>query len=128
MSAVAAALLAGCGETNPLRSATLYPVKGKVVLPDGKALTAGNVIFTGMKTTITNTFPLGSDGSFSKDAKEGLPEGEYKVFLQSGDTAPAKKRAKLPFASKFLDEDASGWTATVKPEGSNEFEFKLTAK
>ncbi len=123
-----AVAMVGCGEANPLASATLYPVKGKVTLPDGKPLTAGKVIFVGTKTTVTNTAPLGSDGTFTRDAKEGLPEGEYKVHIEVGDTGPAKKRANLAFAAKYLDEDGSGWTATVKPEGPNDFDFKLTAK
>ena len=86
-----AVAMVGCGEANPLASATLYPVKGKVTLPDGKPLTAGKVIFVGTKTTVTNTAPLGSDGTFTRDAKEGLPEGEYKVHIEVGDTGPAKK-------------------------------------
>ncbi len=128
LGAMMAVALAGCGEKNLLDSATLYPFKGKVTLPDGKPLSAGSIIFEGAKTTVRTTTSLGSDGTFSRDAKQGLPEGEYKVHLEVGETGPAKKRATLPFASKYLDEDGSGWTATVKPEGPNDFEFKLTAK
>ncbi len=120
--------LAGCGEKNPLANATLYPFKGKVTLPDGKPLNAGSVVFEGAKTTVRTTTPVGSDGTFRRDAKDGLPEGEYKVHIEVGDTAPAKKRATLPFATKYLDEDSSGWTATVKPDGPNDYEFKLTTK
>jgi hypothetical protein len=126
---VMAVSLAGCGDANnPIAHATLYPVKGKVTLPDGKPLAAGKVIFKSTKTTVTNTFTLGSDGTFSKDAKEGLPEGEYKAYLEVGDMGSPKKRATLPFAGKYLDEDKTDLTATVKPEGANEFDFKLTAK
>ena len=92
-------------------------------------MTSGKVIFSGKGSTVTNTFPLSSDGTFSKDSKEGLPAGEYAAYLEVGDTGAAKKKkSTLPFSTKYLDEDSSGWTATVKPEGPNEFEFKLTAK
>jgi len=128
LAAAMSVALAGCGDKNPLASATLYPFKGKVTLPDGTPLTAGNIIFEGAKTTVRTTAALGSDGTFSRDVKEGLPEGEYKVHIEVGDTRPAKKRATLPFATKYLDEDGSGWTATVKPEGPNDFDFKLTTK
>jgi hypothetical protein len=123
-----AVALVGCGEGNPLASATLYPVKGKVTLPDGKPLTAGSVIFAGTKVSVTNSAPIGSDGTFSRAAKEGLPEGEYKVRIEAVNTGAAKKKATFPFSMKYLDEDASGLTATVKPEGPNDFDFKLTTK
>lgn len=128
IGALMAAALTGCGDENPIAHATLYPVKGKVTLPDGMPLAAGQVIFKSTKTTVTNTFPLKSDGTFSKDAKEGLPEGEYKAYLEVGTTGSAKKRPTLPFAGKYLDEDRTDLTATVKPDGPNDFEFKLTAK
>jgi hypothetical protein len=126
--AVTAAVLAGCGDANPIANSTLYPVKGKVTLPDGKPLSSGKVIFKSTKTTVTNTFPLGSDGTFSKESTEGLPEGEYKAYLEVGYTGAGKKRPTVPFAGKYLDEDKTDLTATVKPEGPNDFDFKLTAK
>jgi phage terminase large subunit-like protein len=128
IGAMMAGALAGCGDENPIAHSTLYPVKGKVTLPDGQPLSSGKVIFRSTTTTVTNTFPLESDGTFSKEAKEGLPEGEYKAYLELGEMASPRKRASLPFAGKYLDEDRSDLIATVKPEGSNDFGFKLTAK
>ena len=125
-------MLAGCGDRDTIdaaRTMTFYPVKGKVSLPDGKPLTLGRVIFVGTKNSVTSPASIESDGSFTvKGTKDGLPEGPYKVRIEVGDTGPAKKRATLPFATKYLDEDASPLTATVTPEGPNDFDLKLTSQ
>jgi hypothetical protein len=34
----------------------------------------------------------------------------------------------LPFGGKYLEGDKTNLTAKVTPDGSNDFEFKLTAK
>jgi hypothetical protein len=120
--------LAGCSG-NPVDSMNFYPVKGKVTLPDGKPFASARVVFQGTKSSLTSTATTESDGTFVvKGTKDGLPEGDYKVRIEVGDTGPAKKKTRLPFAAKYLDEDASGLTAKVKPEGLNDFEFKLTSK
>jgi len=124
----------GCGEGNSLSGQTLYPVKGKVLLPDGKPLTSGQVIFVATKSTITSAANIESDGGFAlKGASgDGLPEGEYKIRIEAGSSATAVKgsrgvvQGKLRFDAQFLDEDASGLTATVTTEESkNNFELKL---
>jgi hypothetical protein len=124
----------GCGESNPLAGQTLHPVKGKVLLPNGKPLNSGQVVFHATKSTITSTANIESDGGFTlKGASgDGLPEGEYKVRIEAGSSGPAVKgsggalKAKLPFDGKFTDEDSSGLTATVTTdESKNNFEFKL---
>lgn len=130
MAAAFAVSVAGCGNANdPLSSAKLYPVKGKVVLPDGKPLTSGSVVFAATKTTVTSAATIESDGSFTfKGASsDGLPEGDYKIRIEAGSTAGGKsKGGGLPFADQFLDEDKSGLTATVtSDEASNSFELKL---
>ncbi len=124
----------GCGESNPLGGQTFYPVKGKVLLADGKPLTSGQVIFVATKSTITSTANIESDGGFTFKAAagDGLPAGEYKVRIEAGSSGPAVKgaggapKAKLPFDGKFTDEDLSGLTANVTAdESKNNFEFKL---
>ena len=55
LSAVVTIALAGCGESNPLSGARVYPVKGKVTLPDGKPLGSGKVVFVATKSTITSS-------------------------------------------------------------------------
>ncbi len=125
-----ALLSLGCSESNPLSGARLYPVKGKVTLENGKPLTTGSITFVANKSTITSTASIGSGGEFSVQG-DGLPEGEYRVRVE---TSAAKKSgrtlvADMPFALKYLDEDASKLTATVTPDASkNSFEFKLDAK
>jgi hypothetical protein len=119
--------LAGCGG-NPVDSMTFHPVKGKVLLPDGKPLTAGQVVFSATKFSMTSPSDLGSDGTFQlKGQKDGLPEGEYKVRIEPGGAGGTRRKAVLPFPGKYTDEDASGLTAVVKP-GENNFEFKLTGE
>ncbi len=121
---------AGCGgESNPLSGLKVYPVKGKVTLPDGKPLTAAKVVFVATKSTISSTANLESDGSFTFKGGangDGLPEGEYKVRLETDGVTRAKKGV-APFPSRYMDEDASDLVAIVKPdEASNNFDFKLT--
>jgi hypothetical protein len=129
LSTVVTIALAGCGESNPLSGLKLYPVKGKVTLPDGKALDSGTVVFVATKSMITSSTNIESDGSFAFKGGangNGLPEGEYKVRLEVGGGTRAKK-GTTPFPSKYLDEDSSDLTATVKPdETSNNFDLKLT--
>ena len=125
------AALAGCG--SPVDRMTFYPVKGKVVLADGKPLAAGNVVFVATESTLTAAAKLESDGTFVvKGTKEGLPAGEYLVRIEvdESETGPSKAKATrrkggpVPFPEKYLDEDASGLKATVKAPGNN-FEFTL---
>ncbi len=125
-SLMLAALAAGCvGRTasETALSSSFYPVQGKVVLPDGKAPTPLRVVFSGPVTTNATT---DGGGSFVvKGTKDGLPAGEYRVRLEVVDAKGPAKKPVLPFPAKYLDEDTSELTATVKPEGSNDFEFKL---
>ena len=124
---------AGCDNENPLASAKLYPVTGKVLLPDGKPLTSGHVVFVSTKSTVTSTATIESDGSFAFKGSPngGLPEGEYKIKIEAGSTAGGKassdkSKPTLPFANQFLDEDSSGLTRTVSSdETKNDFELKL---
>ena len=103
-------------------TAKAYPVKGKVVLPDGKPLTSGNVVFVATKSTVSSLAKIENDGSFTLN---GLPEGKY-VCLEVGESSHAKKGSP-PFPAKYLDEDGSDLAATVKSdETSNRFELKLT--
>jgi hypothetical protein len=128
--------LAGC-ESNPVVSLTLYPVKGRVLLPDGKPLSTGRIVFVGGKSAITSgPAAIESDGTFvvKGSSGDGLPEGDYRVRLEVDESKlppsggdPAKRNATLPFPPKYSDEDLSDLTATVKPDASgNSFEFKLT--
>ena len=132
MTAVLTLAVGGC-ESNPLAGAKFYPVKGKVLLADGKPLTSGHVVFVANKSTISSTATIESDGSFvfKGSSGDGLPEGEYKIRIEAGSGTDGKggagkSKGNLPFANQFLDEDASRLTATVtNDEAKNNFELKL---
>jgi hypothetical protein len=128
--------VAGCGgsSSEAPTGLSLYPVKGKVLLEDGKPLTAGRVVFVATNGNIAPNGPIGSGGEFtlsSGSAGEGAPAGDYKVRIEpeitGGGQGKAKKGAKLPFGLHYTDEDSSGLKATVKPE-PNDLSFKLSAK
>jgi hypothetical protein len=133
LAALLAACSVGCSD-NPLASARFYPVKGKVLLADGKPLTSGQIGFVGTKLSLTATANIESDGGFTfkGTSHDGLPEGEYKVRIDIPEVAAGKGAAgkvKLPFARKYGDEDTSDLKATVtSDESKNNFEFKLAAK
>jgi hypothetical protein len=127
-----------CGEKG-IASLAHHPVKGKVILPDGKPLTTGRVVFVSTSTPSEFSGDIGADGSFSMKtpAGEGLPEGKYLVRLDAdvpttgqatkGKPASRKTAVNLPFPAKYADETTSELTATVKA-GDNQLEpFKLTA-
>jgi hypothetical protein len=133
--AAAALGLAGCAERDPLQSMRLYPVKGRVLLEDGKPLTSGRIVFVATKSSLTSTSPLESDGTFTVKGRtgDGLPEGEYRIRIDFDDSklpiARGVKRPNLPlpFAQKYADEDASYIKRTVMPdEAKNNFEITLT--
>jgi hypothetical protein len=134
LTAMVVYVLAGCGgEPDPLKGMKFYPTKGTVLLAGGKPLTSGNVVFVATKSTITSTAAIGPDGTFTfKNASgDGLPEGEYRVRIEVTSTTVSggKAKATLPFATHYLDEDASNLKATVTPdESKNNFEFKLDTK
>jgi hypothetical protein len=127
---------AGCGDPDAVpASLTTYPVKGKVVLEDGKPLTSGVVVFALPEKGMEFEAPLESDGSFSVKTSygEGAPEGTYKVRIQPDVSKPAEIRARagrrstanLPFPAKYGDETTSGLTAVVKPAPNDLEPFTL---
>jgi len=112
----------GCSGASNL--GPVYPVKGKVTLPDGKTMGGLKVNFWGPTNDSAMTE---SDGTFAfTGTKEGLPAGDYKVSLEIAQMAKASKNATLPFPSNYLDEDFSRLTAKVTADGPNDFDFKLT--
>ena len=115
------AALAGCGGEGVPRLGASYPVKGKVTLPDGKPLARVKLVFSG---PVTNQAITSADGTFALESP-GLPAGDYKVSLAITEVTGSAKRPVLPFPSKYLDEDASDLSMTVKPEGPNDFDLKL---
>jgi hypothetical protein len=135
LTAVVAVAVGGCSG-NPLNSMKLYPVKGKVLLDDGKPVSSSRIVFVGTTSALSFTSPVESDGTFTVKGStgDGLPAGEYRARLEVDESklppvkgAPAKQKGSLPFPDMYGDEDTSQLKATVKPdETANNFEFKLT--
>jgi hypothetical protein len=126
--------LSGCGgDDGAVKKVTVYPVKGSVVLADGKPLPAGKVYFVPKDGALTSEGKVGSDGTFVLEtggSGEGAPPGDYRVRVEPEDTSllAGKKAAqgrKLPFATKYLDEDSSGLTATVRADSNQLEPFRL---
>jgi hypothetical protein len=130
-------LTIGCGDPTGASRISVYPVKGQVLLPDDKPLSAGSVEFIGTKGAMMSVQgKLNSDGTFtlgSPDTRVGAPAGEYlvRIVADPAQYVPSSKgvvldRRKLPYSSKYLDENTSGLTAVVKA-GDNQLEpFRLT--
>jgi hypothetical protein len=129
-------LLAGCGAGGGLISSPAYPVKGQVLLSNGKPLTSGKVIFLPKEEKgMPATGEIGSDGTFAlktADNRDGAPAGVYKVRIEPSATALIKggriDTRNLPFPAEYMDEDGeTGLTATVKAEATQLEPFKLVA-
>lgn len=125
---VLALAIAGCGGAG-IGSAALQPVKGQVLLADGKPLTGCKVVF----------FPKQEAGTMveaSTDANgafgvEGAAPGEYKIRIVPGGKYISKSLGRvdpkqLPFSPTYMDEDGnSGLTAVVKAEPTQLEPFRL---
>lgn len=131
--------LAGCGgvSNEVVDKVPVYPVKGTVILADGKPLNGGSIEFLPASATARPAVGvIGPDGTFTLKTGgigDGAAEGNYKIKIEPDYASlnlPKKgKVAKAyPFAMKYLEEDTSGLAATVKP-GENPLEpFKLKEK
>jgi hypothetical protein len=117
----------------------LYEVKGSVLLPDGKLLTSGAVMFEPVKDSLyPATGEIGPDGSFTlktPNAGDGAAPGEYRVKIVPDESklgtvtkgkTTTRDLSKLPFPPRYLDADTSELTATVKPESNQLEPFKLS--
>src|SRR5262249_35427406 len=133
LSWACAAALAGCGgNDNATTRSRTYSVSGTVLLPDGKPATSGMVYFVPKeKSTVGATGKSGPDG-WSKlstyGTDDGAAEGTYKVRIEPvyDDLAKSKKGApKMPFSTRFTDEDTSGLVAEVKPQDNKVPPFQL---
>jgi hypothetical protein len=110
----------------------VYPVTGKVLLPDGKPLTQGTVSFMPLaQPGRVATGDVKSDGTFTlatKDLGEGAPEGKYKVKIDSTLTVPGPKGKPMnAVPPHYQDEDGSGLEVVVKsgPNAVPPFQLSL---
>jgi len=131
--------VAGCADRSGAPSVqTVYEVKGKVLLADGKPLEGGHIYFVHSSGATTSDGKIGADGAFALSTGNsgvGAPVGDYKVRIEPDDpsllSAPGPGRRgvakgkKLPFDPKYLDEDSSGLKAVVKAEPNALEPFRL---
>jgi hypothetical protein len=115
---MAVVLAVGCGRSG------LYPVKGKVVFPDGAPLTAGTVEFGPVEDALlAPRAEIQADGTFRASTYEegdGAPSGKYRVLITPPEQLDPGQPRPLPFDRRFSSFATSGLEYTVKP-GKNEF-------
>ena len=127
---------AGCGgdPAGGTRNEALYAVKGQVLLPNGKPLTGGTVVFVANSgQDAAPRGPIDSSGNFALKTRDndGAPAGDYKVRIEPDASIMKGKGGKLdpaalPFPAKYADTDGdTGLTATVKAEPNTLPAFKL---
>jgi hypothetical protein len=124
--------LTGCRvqSDNRVERFTTYPVKGQVLLADGKPLSGGMIHFVSPDnlSRMANG-QIGPDGRFSLvtgSSGEGAAPGKYKVWVEpeGAFTAAAKSegkkgtaaRRKAAFPVKYMDEDSSGLVITLQAQ------------
>lgn len=122
---LAVVVAAGCGRSG------LYPVKGKVVFPDGTPLAAGTVEFGpfDQSALLAPRGEIRADGTFRASTYEegdGAPEGKYRVLVTPPEQLDPGQPRPLPFDRRFSSFETSGLEYTVKP-GKNEF-FTITVE
>jgi hypothetical protein len=123
--------LAGCGPREvPL--AQTVPVKGKVVLADGRPVTAGRVLFSAKGPDMGGVEPFGDlkkDGTFvltTQKLNDGAVVGRYVVSIQLVDhnhpNAKAITSSSVP--TKYRDSATSDLVVEVRP-GDNDLTLTL---
>jgi hypothetical protein len=116
--------LAGCGQST--KAPQLAPVSGTVTV-DGKPLPEGTVYFKTTQTGAIDTLPV-KDGKFEGKAEVGERRVEISAFeVKVVGTGAMKGEVKENRIPAQYNTD-SKLTATVKAEGPNAFEFKVTSK
>jgi hypothetical protein len=130
-----ATALAGCGgSSGGAPTMTVYEVKGRVLLSDGKPLSGGHVYFVAKDGATSSEGQIAPDGSFALAtgrSGDGAPPGDYKVRIEPADTSvlaghrTVRAGKALPFPSKYLDEDTSELVAKVEAKSNQLEPFRL---
>jgi hypothetical protein len=125
-------LLPGCGQSDRMPSVSTYPVKGKVLLADGKPLTRGRIVFHRQEDPpILASGEIKTDGSFELSTLkpgDGAPAGKYGVQIDptpANQSASAKRQSYPEIPQKYRDDDGLGLFVTIKPEPTELEPFRL---
>jgi hypothetical protein len=114
-----AVCVAGCSWSGaPVNT---YAVKGRVLLANGKPLTAGRVtLIASDDLRPPASGEIGPDGVFTlstRDPGDGAAPGQYKVRIEPVQSDAAARRARRPnFPLRYIDEDSSGLVVTIRAE------------
>lgn len=116
--------IAGCGPG-------LQPVRGKVMLGDGKPAAGSQVVFESEQQgkKVSARGDVGSDGSFELSTfkpGDGVPPGKYKVQVNPPPMVNAEGPYIVPFNAKFSNFTTSGLEFEVKRGEKNEFPIQVT--
>ncbi len=118
----------GCGDAIPL-----YPVKGTIILENGKPVTRGTIecesIDNNKKTNASAS--ISNDGTFVLETmgKKGTVAGKHKVTLielPGNSDLPINKQPKREFDIKYRSYETSDLTITVSPNGENNISLKVS--
>ena len=129
-------LVAGCGDSTITQpSVSTYPVEGKILLPDGKPLTEGEVRFLPVKPEVGREAAgkIKPDGTFTLTTykpDDGAAEGEYNVSIDSEQSVPdpsSKTKTRLVLQPKYRD-GGGGLKATIKAGKNDLPPFQLDTK
>ncbi len=122
---------AGCGPPR-VEKVTTAPVRGKVVLADGRPVTAGRVLFVPRSGNVGGVEPFGDlkkDGTFdltTHQPGDGAPVGPYTVWLQAIDYRNnARAIEGSPIPKRYRSSSTSDLAVEVQ---SGENELTLTLK
>ena len=117
--------IVGCSDEHwaPVVKDAAFPVKGKVLLPGGQALTAGRIEFVPVKEPGRLAYSaISADGTFrlqTRQPGDGAIPGNYKVRI----LVPEKR--EFSRLARYRDEDSSRLTAIVRAEPNNMDAFRL---
>lgn len=111
-AAVLLLALAGCGKDD------LYPVRGKVVFPDGSPMTAGKVILHPAaegqgRDADADIQPDGTFEARTATPGDGVAPGRYKVVVKPPKVSEKPQQVVDP---KHLKFETTGLEVTVRPE------------
>ncbi|WP_165232080.1 carboxypeptidase-like regulatory domain-containing protein [Aquisphaera insulae] len=115
-----AAMLAGCRGSDRGEAIATHPVRGSVLLGDGRPVPGGLVTFVPQGTTGRQAVgTLQEDGTFrltTETPDDGIAEGRYRVRVEPFATGDAvtklDPKAKIP--GRYMDEDTSGIEVNIK--------------